>query len=85
MPFGSRRGQSAVSTHPERCDECRRLTGIYLAAIERNNEAASAMAEHFRDDWPETWHVEMKALHAACEKALRDLDQHKAKHGYQKT
>jgi hypothetical protein len=82
MPFGVRRGQSAAgSTYPEPCEECQRLTRIYVAAVERNNEAASAMAEHFHDDWPDTWREEMKGLHAACEDSLRNLDQHRLQHG----
>jgi hypothetical protein len=64
------------------CEERERLTGIYLAAVAENNEAASAMAalnaENWRDDG---WREEMKEIRAACEVALRELDRHRSEHG----
>jgi hypothetical protein len=39
------------------------------------------MAHHFSDGWPETWRAEMKDIRVACEVALRELDQHRQKHG----
>jgi hypothetical protein len=63
------------------CDERERLATIYLAAVYRNNEAASVMANAFRDDWPQEWRLEMKTINAACQTALRELDQHLSEHG----
>jgi queuine/archaeosine tRNA-ribosyltransferase len=63
------------------CEECERLTRIYLAAISRNNETAAAMANSYNDEWPDAWREEMKEIRTACEEALRDLDQHRREHG----
>jgi hypothetical protein len=63
------------------CRERERLASIYLAAVSRNNEAASAMAIAFREGWPHEWRHEMKAINAACQAALKDLDQHLSEHG----
>jgi hypothetical protein len=65
---------------PVHCEERERLTRIYLAAVSRNNEAATAMAKAYSDEWPDVWREEMKEIHAACEKALEALDQHRAEH-----
>ena len=53
---------------------------VYIAAVSRNNEAASAMAGAYSDNWPYEWREQMKDLHAACEKALQDLDRHRSEH-----
>jgi len=63
------------------CEESQRLASIYLAAVSRNNEAASVMARHFSEAWCDGWQVEMKDIRAACEEAPRDLDQHRREHG----
>jgi hypothetical protein len=63
------------------CEERERLTKIYLAAIARNNEAASAMAQHFSEAWNDEWLGEMKDIRTACETALRELDRHRREHG----
>jgi hypothetical protein len=63
-------------------EECRRLNKVYLGAIERNNEAASATASFYAERWQDTWHEEMKQLREACEKALEALDQHRREHGW---
>jgi hypothetical protein len=71
-----------LSKYPAPCEECRRLNKVYLGAIERNNEAASAMASFYAERWQDTWHEEMKQLREACEKALEALDQHRREHGW---
>jgi hypothetical protein len=62
-------------------EECQRLNNAYFAAIERNNDAACAMASFYREGWQDTWHEEMKELREACEKALEALDRHRRDHG----
>jgi hypothetical protein len=63
------------------CDESQRLLDAYLAAVARNNEAASAMAESRRDQWSDTWREKMRVIGEACRKALADLDRHTREHG----
>lgn len=63
------------------CEECERLTRIYLAAVSRNNEAAAAMANAYSDEWPDAWREEMEEIHQACVRALEALDQHRREHG----
>lgn len=63
------------------CEECERLTSIYLAAVAINNEAAAVMASLYGDRWQDTWREEMKEMREACEKALEALDQHRRHHG----
>jgi hypothetical protein len=53
---------------------------VYIAAVSQNNEAASTMAGAYSDNWPYEWREQMKDLHAACEKALQDLDRHRSEH-----
>jgi hypothetical protein len=68
--------------YPMPCEESRRLTDVYLAAVSHNNEAASVMAAVGADGWRhDAWREEMKDIRAACEKALDALDQHKREHG----
>jgi hypothetical protein len=74
-------GDPILSKHPAPCEECQRLTNVYLAAIERNNEAACAMAAFRGEGWRGTWREEMKDMHVACEEALRNLDAHVKEHG----
>lgn len=67
---------------PEQCEERERLTAIYLDAVFRNNEAATAMAALNADSWRgNAWRHELKAIRAACEAALEALDRHRAEHG----
>jgi hypothetical protein len=70
-----------LAKYPAPCEECQRLTNVYLAAIERNNEAACAMAAFYREGWQDTWREEMKELREACEKALEAADRHRRDHG----
>ena len=70
-----------TQTPPVPCEECQRLTNVYLAAVSRNNEAAAVMAALYGDGWQHTWRAEMRELREACEKALAALDQHRREHG----
>jgi hypothetical protein len=70
-----------LSKHPAPCEECQRLADVYLAAIARNNDAASAMATFYRESWPDTWREEMKDFRAACQEALENFNRHRAEHG----
>jgi hypothetical protein len=63
------------------CNNSQQLLNAYLAAVARNNEAASAMAESRRDQWSDTWREKMREIGAACREALADLDRHIKEHG----
>jgi hypothetical protein len=63
------------------CNDGQKLLDAYLAAVARNNEAASSMAESRRDQWSDTWRERMIDVGAACREALANLDQHIAEHG----
>jgi len=47
------------------CEERDRLASIYHAAVARNIEAASAMAQHFSEAWRDGWQEEMKDMRIA--------------------
>jgi hypothetical protein len=64
-----------------RRQERERLAKVYLDAVSKNNEAASAMATAFREGRSQEWRHEMKTINAACRAALKDLDQHLFEHG----
>ena len=62
------------------CEERARLAAIYIAAVAKNNESGSAIAEAYHERRSDAWH-ETKATHAACQEALSALDQHIFEHG----
>ena len=59
------------------CDERERLTTIYLATVEANNEASRTVADMKSDAWREA----TKEARAACEDALERLNAHRREHG----
>jgi hypothetical protein len=61
------------------CEERERLTKIYLAAVAKNNESASAKAG--QASWSDTWREKIRAMHADSLAALRELDLHISEHG----
>ena len=61
------------------CEERERLTKIYLAAIARNNESASAKAG--QASWSDTWREKIRGMRADAQAALNELDRHISEHG----
>jgi len=59
------------------CEEKDRLTAVYLAAVVKNALAGRTVA----DIKSEAWREATKETRAACEKALEELNRHKAEHG----
>jgi len=65
----------------EACEERRRLTATYIAAVSRNNDVAGVMAHHFSEAWCDGWQIEMREIRDACQEGLRELDRHMNEHG----
>jgi len=59
------------------CDEYQRLEKVYFAALIENSKIILRMANMESETWSEA----AKETRAACEYALANLNQHKAKHG----
>lgn len=69
-----------VYTRPRMsCEERERLTKIYLAAVAKNNESASAKAG--QETCSDTWREKIRIMLADSQAALRELDRHIAEHG----
>jgi len=61
------------------CEERERLTKIYLTAVAKNNESASAKAG--QTSWSDTWREKIRAMQADAQAALKELDRHISEHG----